>query len=163
MRKPFTPSTSAAAISTTPTAGNTSELAGRIVDLAKSLLGDEGARVVRAILETEGGLGGAIGDTHLNAVGSHGPFQFYGGGGQLNNFARDLGVSLEEAGRIARTQPLVAAEWALKQGGYLGDAIRRGLEMGLTGPELATYAQRYGQVSVAPERAGENYRRLFGG
>lgn len=45
---------------------------------------------------------------------------------------------------------------------YLGRAIAAGREQGLSGAELATYVQRYGQVSEHPERTGANYQRLYG-
>src|SRR5262245_1958108 len=116
----------------------------------------EGAMVAAAIAQTEGGLTGAVGDRGQ----SFGPFQFHTGG-QLRNFARDMGVSLAEAGQLARTRPDVAVQWALRPGGYLGDSIRTGQRQGLHGAQLATYAQHYGQVSVSPERAGTNFNALW--
>lgn len=124
-------------------------------------LDEEAAQVAMAIAQTEGGLNGAVGDLNLSPIGSHGPFQFYGSGGMLNVFAAQHGMSLQEAADYVRANPYYAATWALR--GYLGRAIREGQAKGLRGAELATYAQRYGQRSVAPERAGANYARLFGG
>lgn len=142
-------------------AGDQGGLLGAIGDIARRALGsDEAARVAQAIAVTEGGMGGAVGD--VEGGGSYGPFQFYWQG-QLGSFANDLGMSLQQAGEYARTHPLEAAEWALRPGGYLGSAIQRGIQQGLSGADLATYAQRTGQVSVSPERAGQNYANLFGG
>lgn len=124
-------------------------------------LNDEGARVARVIAQhVEGGMTGAVGDRDRSPVGSHGPFQFYGPGGQLDNFARDRGLSLAAAGQYARDNPAVAAEWALK--GYLGRAIRAGQAQGLHGAELATWVQANGQRSEQPERAGRAFGQ-FGG
>lgn len=115
------------------------------------------AMAAMAIAKTEGGLNGAVGDNGQ----SFGPFQFYSGG-QLKNFARDLGISMAEAGRVAQTDPARAVAWALRPGGYLGDTLRRGEAQGLRGADLATHAQRHGQVSVSPERSGQNFTTLFG-
>ena len=121
-------------------------------------LSPQGAYAAMAIAKTEGGLNGGVGDNGQ----SFGPFQFYTGG-QLKNFAQAMGVSMAEAGQIARTEPEVAARWALQPGGYLGDTLRTGERSGLSGADLATFGQRYGQVSVSPERAGQNYSQLFAG
>ncbi len=122
-------------------------------------LGEEGTRVVEAIAVTEGGLTGAVGD--LAGGGSYGPLQLYWGG-QLRNLARDRGLSLRDAATWVQEHPIESVEWGLRPGGYLGDTIRRGVALGLRGPALATYAQRFGQVSIRPERAGANYLALFG-
>jgi hypothetical protein len=128
---------------------------------ARALFGEEGMRVLNATFETEGGWSGAVGDTKLNPVGSHGPLQFYGGGGQLNAFAAEKGFKdLAKAGEYVRTHPLEAVIWALN--GYYGRVLRQGLDMGLRGPELATYVQANAQRSENPERAGANYMRLYG-
>lgn len=127
-------------------------------------LGEDGARVAQAIAQTEGGLTGAIGDRHISAIGSHGTFQFFGTPtrpGQLNNYARDLNMSLEQAGAYARANQEHAIDWALSN--YLGNAIRNGQSRGLSGADLATFAQRTGQVSESPERAGANYQAMFSG
>jgi murein DD-endopeptidase MepM/ murein hydrolase activator NlpD len=121
----------------------------------QSGLSQEQAQAAMAIAKTEAALNGEVGDNGQ----SFGPFQFYSGG-QLKNFARDMGVPMAQAGHIASSQPDVAARWALN--GYLGDALRAGARQGLSGAQLATYGQRYGQVSVSPERAGTNYSSLFG-
>lgn len=124
---------------------------------AKKLgLGPEGARVIQAILRTEGGLDGSRGDGGQSV----GPLQFYRDKGQLPNFASALGVTQDAAARIAEQNPMLAITWALS--GYLGDAIRSGMKQGLRGPDLATHAQRTGQVSESPERAGQWYTNLFG-
>lgn len=128
----------------------------QIADLARRLgLGEEGARVAVSIAITEGGISGAVGDQGQ----AFGPFQFHREG-MLPAFARDKGVSLDQAGELARRDQLAAAEWALR--GYLGQAIRAGQAKGLSGPELATYAQQYGQRSQRPETAGQRYAHLFG-
>jgi GNAT superfamily N-acetyltransferase len=61
--------------------------------------------------------------------------------------------------------PNEAVKWAIgtpDKPGYLGLAIRAGIDKGLSGADLATYAQQHGQVSVSPERAGQNWTALFG-
>ena len=123
-------------------------------------LDDEGARILVAITETEGGLTGAVGDTHLNARGSRGPFQFYEGG-QMPGFR----AWLQQQGIQGDPDVLVndvrlATRYASTT--YLGRAIAAGREQGLSGADLATYVQRYGQVSEHPERTGANYQRLYG-
>jgi hypothetical protein len=118
-------------------------------------LGIEGAKVAQAILVTEGGMTGAVGDQGQ----SFGPLQFYKYG-QLPNYANAMGVPLDQAGQYAIRNPESAITWALQT--YLGDAIKRGMAEGLSGSDLATYVQRYGQVSVNPEMAGQNYAALFG-
>jgi murein DD-endopeptidase MepM/ murein hydrolase activator NlpD len=127
---------------------------------AASWLGDQGQKALQAILITEGGLGGARGDQGKSA----GPLQFYEGG-QLANFARTMGLSLDQAKTYVEQHPVEAVAWAVgtpNNPGYLGQAIAKGQAMGLSGPDLATYAQRTGQVSVSPERAGANFNSLFG-
>src|SRR5215475_4429586 len=121
-------------------------------------LGTEGARAAQAVAQTEGALYGAVGD--VRGGGSYGPLQFYAQG-MLPVFASALGVSPEEAKQIVTQHPETAVQWALR--GYLGQAIRDGLSQGLSGPRLAVYAQRYGQRSQAPERAGQSYQALFAG
>ncbi len=123
-------------------------------------LDDEGARILVAITETEGGLTGAVGDTHLNARGSRGPFQFYEGGQmpgfrswlQQQGIQGDPDVLVNDVGLATRYAATT----------YLGRAIAAGRQQGLTGAELATYVQRHGQVSEHPERTGANYQRLYG-
>lgn len=122
-------------------------------------LGEEGARAAVAIAQTEGGMGGAEGD--MDQGGSAGTFQLFFGGGQGNNFATAMGLGEAQAKALLRENPHVANAWALT--GYLGQAIKTGLAQGLTGPALATFAQKTGQVSVTPERAGQNYATLFAG
>lgn len=128
-------------------------------DALKAGLPDEGARAAVAIAQTEGGMGGAEGDKDMG--GSAGTFQLFFGGGQGNGFAKAMGLSESVAKDLLKRDPHVANEWALT--GYLGGAIKQGLAKGLTGPALATYAQQHGQVSVSPERAGQNYTALFKG
>lgn len=120
-------------------------------------LDDEGARVLVAVTETEGGLTGAIGDQGQ----SRGGYQFHEGGqmpgfrawltkqgiqGDPNTLVNDIRLTT----RYAAT-------------GYLRQAIEAGRAQGLHGADLATYVQRHGQVSESPERTGANYARLFGG
>jgi hypothetical protein len=120
-------------------------------------LTEEGARVAVAIAKTEGGLGGAEGDTDKG--GSAGGFQLFFGGGMGNAYAKAQGITEAEARARLLKDPHSANNWALT--GYLGAAIKQGLAQGLSGPALAEYAQRYGQRSVSPERAGKNYAALF--
>jgi hypothetical protein len=127
---------------------------------AASWLGDQGQKALQAVLRTEGGLAGARGDQGKSA----GPLQFYEGG-QLANFAQQHGLTLDQAKQYVEAYPEEAVAWAIgtpDRPGYLGAAIANGLSKGLTGAELATYAQRTGQVSVSPERAGQNFQALFG-
>ncbi len=129
-------------------------------------LGPTGAAVVQAILQTEAGWSGGVGDRSdpRSAVGSHGPLQFFGGQpgspGQLNNFAREKGMNLQQAAQYVRQNPVEAINWAVR--GYLGNAIKAGMDNGLTGAALATYAQNAGQGSRNPERSGTNYQNMFG-
>jgi murein DD-endopeptidase MepM/ murein hydrolase activator NlpD len=128
---------------------------------AAAAFGGDAAKAVQAVLVTEGGMNNARGDNGQSA----GPLQFYGGGGQLNNFARNLGVPLEDAKRWVEENPVAAVRWALgtpDAPGYLGRALLDGIQKGLSGSALATHIQRTGQVSVSPERAGANYDNLFG-
>ncbi len=119
-------------------------------------LDDEGARVAVAIAQTEGGLSGAVGDNGQ----SFGPYQFYTQG-MLPGYAAALKTDVRSAGEYARQHPDHAAQWALS--GYLGQAIKQGQKQGLSGADLATYAQATGQRSESPERAGANYATLFAG
>lgn len=121
-------------------------------------LDDEGARVAAAIARTEGGMGGALGDNGESA----GAFQFYSGG-QLANYAAATGQTIAAAKAQLQQDPHAGNYWALRPGGYLGDAIRRGQKEGMHGPTLATFAQDTGQVSVTPARAGQNYVALYSG
>lgn len=133
-----------------------------VYDIAREMgFDEEGARVAQAVAVVEAGMGGAVGDRDRSAIGSHGPFQFYGPRGQLDNYAKDLGVDLSAAGERARSDPEGAIRWALS--GYLGNAIRRGQQRELHGAELATFVQQTGQVSEHPERAGAAFDRLGAG
>lgn len=125
-----------------------------IYQIARTLgFDDDAARVAVAIAYTENGRGGAVGDGGK----SFGPYQFYSGG-QLANYAKRLGMDPMAAGRYAIEHQDDAVQWALSS--YLGNTIRDGQQQGLRGPSLATYAQRFGQVSVNPEKSGENYLRV---
>jgi hypothetical protein len=137
--------------------GGVAEQAGlAIVGQAAQLSGAsaEAIRVLQAIAKSEAGLGGAVGDNGT----SFGAFQFHIGG-QLNNFANAMGLSLSEAGEYARTHISEVTEYAVNN--YLGKAIQAGIRQGLSGPALAEYAARYGQVTAFPERAAAAYRSLF--
>lgn len=119
-------------------------------------LDDEGARVLVSVSETEGGMEGAIGDNGQ----SRGIYQFHERG-ELPAFrawVRKNGI--EGDPNALAVDPEIATRYAAE--GYLGQAIKRGRELGYTGAELATYVQRTGQRSVHPETTGENYTRLFG-
>lgn len=129
-----------------------------------SWLGDQGQKALQAILVTEGGMNNARGDNSSSA----GPLQFFGeeGGraGQLNAFAASKGMSLAQARSYVEQNPLEAVQFAIgtpDRPGYLGGALAAGLSKGLQGPALATYGQEHGQVSVTPERAGQNFNALF--
>lgn len=118
-------------------------------------LDDEGARIIDAVVETEGGWGGALGDQGQ----SHGALQFHERG-ELPGFAAWLGVPIEQARQMAQ-DPALVVRYASQ--GYLGSAIAEGRRQGLTGADLATFVQRHGQRSVSPETTGVNYTRLYGG
>ena len=149
---------------------------GNLTDRARTLLqagadaaarfGGDAAKAVQAVLVTEGGLNNARGDSGSSA----GPLQFFGEeggrGGQLNQLANFLGTSLEGARQWAEQHAAEAIQWAIgtpEKPGYLGAAIISGLQQGRSGADLATFIQRTGQVSVSPERAGQNYDALFSG
>src|SRR4030095_7990507 len=126
---------------------------GRVyADARAAGLDEEGAGAAVAVAATEGGMTGSVGDQGVSA----GTFQLHHAGGQGTNYARALGISPQEAIARLRQDPHAANQWALS--GYLGQAIRQGQAMGLRGPDLATYAQRYGQVSVSTEREGAHYQ-----
>ncbi len=129
--------------------------------IGEERLGQEGGRVLAAVLATEGAIVARADRRDIGDHGqSYGPLQFYAHG-ELAHFAQDHHMSLNQAGEYVRSHPREAVTWAVD--GYLGRTIRAGLAAGLRGPELATYAQRRGQRSVAPERAGLQYERLFAG
>jgi len=151
-----------------PAAAGLSDRARRIMASAAasaSWLGPDGQKALQAILMTEGGLDNARGDQGASA----GPLQFYGtptAAGQLTSFARQRGLSLDQARVYVEAHPEEAVAWAIgtpDAPGYLGAALQAGQNQGLSGAALATYGQRRGQVSVSPDRAGFNYNALFGG
>jgi hypothetical protein len=148
------------ALSPNPTPGRPVEARAELnrvyQDAVAAGLDDEGARVAAAVALTEGGMGGALGDNNQSA----GTFQLNHAGGQGTNYARTLGISTTESIARLRADPHAANAWALT--GYLGQAIRQGQAQGLHGAALAEYAQRVGQVSVSPERAGANFNALTG-
>src|SRR5262245_49049573 len=115
-------------------------------------LDDEGARAAVAVAQTEHGYEGALGDQGVSA----GTFQLHHAGGMGTEYARSRGISTQQSIAELRRDPHAANAWALS--GYLGNAIREGQRQGLRGPALAEFAQRTGQRSVSPERAGQNYR-----
>src|SRR5262245_17596027 len=115
-------------------------------------LDDDAARAAVAIAQTEHGYAGAVGDNGVSA----GTFQLHHAGGMGNAYAASQGLTPEQSIAALRADPHAANAWALQ--GYLGQAIREGQRQGLHGADLATYAQREGQRSVSPERAGANYQ-----
>jgi hypothetical protein len=119
-------------------------------------LDDEGARVLVAVTETEGGWGGAIGDEGQ----SRGIYQMHERGEMpgFRAWVREQGIP-GDPNQLAY-DPEVATRYAATT--YLGNAVKQGRAMGLSGPDLATFVQRTGQRSVRPETTGENYSRLFG-
>src|SRR5262245_12773118 len=117
-------------------------------------LDDDAARAAVAVAQTEQGYAGAQGDRARG--GSRGTFQFFFGGGMGNEYARQRGISAQQADAELATDPHSGNRWALA--GYLGDALRAGQAKGLSGADLATYAQQFGQRSVRPELAGQGYQ-----
>lgn len=118
-------------------------------------LDDEGARVMVAVAKTENGLFGAVGDQGT----SFGPFQLHVGG-QFDNFVKwvkEQGIQGDP--RALANDIDLATRFAAEN--YLGRTIRQGQEQGLHHSQLATYAQAHGQVSINPERTGQNYAALF--
>lgn len=116
--------------------------------LGEQIDGREFGRAAASIALSEG----ADGDlSHAGSGGAWGPFQF-DPTGQLPNYATYLHKSVDEAGPYAGSHPMNAAAWALQ--GYLGKALRDGLDAGLKGADLAEYGSLVGQ---APE--GDNYKR----
>lgn len=140
--------------------GSGSALIQQIGLIAAGIGGPDFARAAMAISASETGGGRLL--SEVGGTGAQGPFQF-DPGGELRNFATFLHTTVAEAGAISRSQPMLAAKWALE--GYLGDALRAGLARGLTGASLAVYGSRVGQRPRAglEERAGEWYRDLFPG
>ena len=141
-----------------PTSGSHPEKQALVYQEARAAgLDDEGARILVAVTETEGGLTGAIGDEGQ----SHGPFQFYEGG-QMPGFRawlREQGIQGDPNQLVHDVR--LATRYAAS--GYLGRAIAAGRAKGLSGADLATYVQENGQVSVDPWKTGQNYQRLYGG
>lgn len=165
------PAAVSSAVQTTAGLSGGGELSGKIGQAGQDImgqgaaaagwLGEQGQKALQAVLITEGGLGGARGDGGKSA----GPLQFYEQG-QLANFARQAGMTLDAAKEWVEANPVAAIKWAVgtaQNPGYLGKVIQDGISQGLSGSALATYAQRFGQVSVSPERAGQNFQSLFGG
>jgi hypothetical protein len=140
-----------------PIAGSDPEAQARIYQRARaSGLDDEGARVLVAVSETEGGTRGAVGDNGQ----SRGVYQFHEKG-EMPAFRRWVAQQgIEGDPNQLAVDPDVATRYAAE--GYLGQAIARGRQLGYTGADLATYVQRTGQRSVDPARTGSNYERLFG-
>lgn len=126
---------------------------------ARSLFGEEGARVLDTTFNVEGGWDRTVG---AGTAGKGGPLQF-AGGGELNNFAKYKGITdLVQAGDYARSHPLEAVTWALN--GYYGQAIRAGMDADLRGASLAEYVQMKGQRSAAftAGRAYSDYQQHYG-
>ena len=112
---------------------------------------DDGARSLIAVLYVESARG-VIKSPYEN---SYGPLQFYETYGQLAGYAAYLGLSQIDAGYYAALHQEEAIAWALNT--YLGRQIVNGQAAGLAGSDLATFIQRYGQISVNPETAGQMY------
>jgi cell wall-associated NlpC family hydrolase len=144
--------------------GSWDEAAAYVADRARAAgLGEEGAKAAVAVLKTEGGWQGKPNLTDAARAGgtSEGGFQLnFGGQNPGVQFAQAMGMSNAEAVAYLRQNPLAATDFWLQ--GHLGKTIKEGMQQGLSGAELATYAQRHGQVSVHPETAGANYMALFG-
>ena len=120
-------------------------------------LDQEGAQILVAVTETEGGLTGDIGDQGQ----SRGGYQFHEGG-QMPGFRawlRQQGIQGDPNDLVHDIR--LTTRYAAT--GYLGRAIAAGRAAGLRGAELATYVQTHGQVSVDPWKTGQNYERLYGG
>jgi hypothetical protein len=121
-----------------------------VVDLinaqaVKSGLTQDQANAAIAVAQAEGGWNGAVGDTQLG--GSYGIFQFLWNN-VLSGFASFLNTSQTNAATIAQTQPQTAISYALGPQGYLYQAIKAGSAQGLSGADLAGYAEQYGQRSA---------------
>lgn len=113
----------------------------------------------------------------INGVGdngtSFGPFQFHIGG-VLGSFWQWLGQrfgsqynylnTITDVGNFAVSQPQLAVQFALEPGGYLYQAIKQGTAAGKTGPDLAYYAEEYGQRSISSgwQLAYNAWTSLFG-
>ena len=140
--------------------GSGSALLEQIGAIASKIGGGDFARAAVAISASETGGGKLL--SEVGGTGAQGPFQF-DPVGELRNFAKYLGVSVEQAGLISRAQPMLAAQWALEN--YLGDALREGLAQGLSGAELANFGSQVGQRPYGDnwKKAGEWYRNLFPG
>lgn len=120
-------------------------------------LDEEGARILVAVTETEGGLTGNIGDQGQ----SRGGYQFHEGG-QMPGFRAWLAQQgIQGDPNVLVNDIRLTTRYAAT--GYLGRAIAAGRAQGLSGAELATYVQQHGQVSVDPWKTGQNYQRLYGG
>jgi tape measure domain-containing protein len=123
----------------------------------------EGQKVAMAIAKTEGAFPDTSKVGDKGSGGSYSLYQFHRKG-QLANFARAMGLSLDDAAKLAQDNPQLAAMWALGSGGYLGDAIREGQSRGYHGADLAWYAQEHGQRSKPEGFAASkaNYQSMFG-
>jgi cell wall-associated NlpC family hydrolase len=113
-----------------------------IVQMAAQVGGSDFAHVIGGILDMENGINNPVGDNGT----SFGPFQFHMGG-ELDGYARYLGVSREQAAQRAMHDPSSAAEYAFH---YLLPVYQEGVQAGLTGENLLYYVQVHGQRSVPP-------------
>ena len=126
------------------------------IALSKGFTPDQ-ANAMLGTLRVEGGLQGAVGDSGQ----SHGPFQLYEGG-QFANFKPWLAQQGIQGDPKELAKDIeIATAFALDN--YYGATLKAGSAQGLSGPALATYAQRYGQVSINPEKAGGAYGPPAGG
>lgn len=111
----------------------------------------------QAVAVSEGGWDGSVGDNGT----SFGVFQFHVGG-QLDNFANWLGLSISDAGTRASSDYGTAIRFALRPGGYLSDALKAGSAAGYSGANLAYYASANGQRSATPSAARAAWDRVSG-
>lgn len=114
-----------------------------------------------AVARSEGGLLSSAGDYQNGSATSFGPFQFHLGG-ELNSFAAWLGTTIGGAVGVAQSSLSAVTQFALQPGGYLYNSLVAGAAKGYSGPDLATYASQYGQISADPGAAGSWYQTLFG-
>lgn len=143
--------------------GATGEGAARVDAVARGLgLTEDQRRVVHAVIASEGGYGSG------KAVGgeqSFGALKFLRDRGQLPGFAAFAGVDQDQAAALLQQDPLAGLEYALRPGGYLRRAMDAGVAANKTGPELAVYVSRHGQIPAEPhpERLRDIYLQMFGG
>lgn len=145
--KTTTTPTASTATTLAPANPKTNAVLNQVGQYAKKYgLDDEGAKVLQAVAGFENSLTGEVGDNGQ----SFGIYQFHMRG-ELPGFAKWAGVSVEDAKKLA-SDPDIATRYAAET--YLGQALADGRKAGLSGSQLATYVQRYGQRSDNPEKTG---------